>query len=124
MQVAARAAQDDFLVDETAQRGCDRRSRRSPHSGVANEGDVGFQGLGVPREKGGQRRRTRLLLAFEQGGPPNFLKARHASRKVVSWPLSSDAPRATIRSPRGPASSFGSNGGLRQRSSGSTGCTS
>src|SRR3984957_17060489 len=57
-----------------------------------------------------------------QGGAPNCLKARQASRKVIIWPLSSEAPRATISSPCGPASSLGSNGGFRHRFNGSTGC--
>ena len=34
-----------------------------------------------------------------QGRPPVSRKARQASRKVINWPLSSQAPRATIRWP-------------------------
>ncbi len=50
--------------------------------------------------------------------------ARTASMKLTTWPLSSTAPRATMRWPRGPSSRCGSNGSVCQRSSGSAGCTS
>jgi hypothetical protein len=57
--------------------------------------------------------------------PVTALKARHASTKVMAWPLSSQAPRATmIFRPPARFSIRGSNGGVFHRSSGSTGCTS
>ena len=67
--------------------------------GVADERQVGLERLGVVGEEGGQRRRAGLLLALEQRGdvarqPAVGRKARQASTKVISWPLSSQAPRA------------------------------
>jgi hypothetical protein len=57
--------------------------------------------------------------------PVTALNARHASTKVMAWPLSSQAPRATmIFRPPSSVSMRGSNGGVFHRSSGSTGCTS
>ena len=53
------------------------------------------------------------------------LKARSASTKVITWPLSSQAPRATmILRPSGVVAIRGSNGGVSHSDSGSTGCTS
>ncbi len=52
-------------------------------------------------------------------------QARQASRKVMTCPLSSQAPRALIaRRPSGSVTRRGSKGGVSHRSSGSTGCTS
>ena len=60
-----------------------------------------------------------------QGGPPTAsCQARNASSHIITWPLSSTAPRATMRGPLGPSMIAGSNGGLVQSSSGSGGCTS
>ena len=57
--------------------------------------------------------------------PVTALKARQASMKVMAWPLSSQAPRATmILRPPGSVSMRGSNGGVFHWFSGSTGCTS
>jgi hypothetical protein len=57
--------------------------------------------------------------------PVTVLKARNASTKVITWPLSSQAPRATmILRPSGNVSTRGENGGVVHWSSGSTGCTS
>ena len=56
--------------------------------------------------------------------PWTAFQARQASMKVISWPLSSDAPRARITGPRSPCSKVGSKGDRSHRSSGSTGCTS
>lgn len=57
--------------------------------------------------------------------PVTAFQARHASTKVKSWPLSSDAPRATMWvSPSGCGTSLGSNGSECHRLSGSTGWTS
>jgi hypothetical protein len=45
--------------------------------------------------------------------------------KVMTWPLSSQAPRAEITlRPSGSVLIFGSKGGVCHRSKGSTGCTS
>jgi len=56
--------------------------------------------------------------------PWTVFQARQASTKVISWPLSSDAPRARITRPFGVSSIAGSNGGRVHRCSGSAGCTS
>ena len=56
--------------------------------------------------------------------PVASFQARKASMKVISWPLSSTAPLATTRLPRGPSTIVGSKGGLSQRSKGSAGWTS
>jgi hypothetical protein len=56
--------------------------------------------------------------------PCTSCQARIASSQVMTWPLSSTAPRATMRGPCSASTMVGSNGGLRQRSSGSTGWTS
>jgi hypothetical protein len=57
--------------------------------------------------------------------PVTALNARQASTKVITWPLSSQAPRATmILRPSGSVAIRGANGGVSHRSSGSTGCTS
>ena len=51
--------------------------------------------------------------------------ARQASTKVITWPLSSEAPRATICFlPAASTAIRGSKGGVSHRSSGSTGWTS
>ena len=57
--------------------------------------------------------------------PVTAFQARQASMNVITWPLSSQAPRATIASrPSGSIAIRGSKGGVCHRSSGSTGCTS
>ena len=57
--------------------------------------------------------------------PATAFQARQASTKVISWPLSSEAPRPRIaRVPSGRVSMNGSKGSWSQSSSGSTGCTS
>ena len=57
--------------------------------------------------------------------PATPLQARAASKKVMSWPLLSSAPRATITLPLIFSEAMrGSNGGDIHSSSGSTGCTS
>ena len=56
--------------------------------------------------------------------PCTAFQARNASRKVITWPLSSTAPLATMRLPCGPSTMTGSKGGLSQSSKGSGGCTS
>ena len=57
--------------------------------------------------------------------PATAIQARQASMKVITWPLSSQAPRAlmTLR-PSFSVAMRGSNGGVSHRSTGSTGCTS
>ncbi len=56
--------------------------------------------------------------------PVAAIQARKASSQVMTWPLSSTAPRATTRRPRGPSTIWGSKGGLVQGASGSAGWTS
>jgi len=56
--------------------------------------------------------------------PVTACQARNAASQVDTCPLSSTAPRATTRLPRGPSTTVGSNGGLGHSSSGSGGCTS
>jgi hypothetical protein len=56
--------------------------------------------------------------------PVTAFQARTASMKVISWPLSSEAPRPKIAGPRGPSAIAGSKGGRVQSATGSTGCTS
>ena len=57
--------------------------------------------------------------------PATFFQARAASKKVISWPLLSSAPRATITLPLSLSEAMrGSNGGDFHSSSGSGGCTS
>ena len=58
------------------------------------------------------------------GSPPVSVKARQASTKVMSWPLSSEAPRATICSPSGVVTRSALKGSVVHRSRGSTGWTS
>ena len=68
MQIPIGAGQHHFLADDPAQRDGDRRRRPVPHAGVADERDIGFELFGVFGEKGRQRRRSGLFLAFEQRG--------------------------------------------------------
>jgi hypothetical protein len=57
--------------------------------------------------------------------PVTAFQARQASTKVMSWPLSSAAPRATMNfDPSARVSIDGAKGSCSQSSSGSTGCTS
>ena len=57
--------------------------------------------------------------------PATLFQARAASKKVMSWPLLSSAPRATITRPLSLSEVMrGSNGGDFHRSRGSGGCTS
>ena len=57
--------------------------------------------------------------------PLTSFQARQASMKVITWPLSSEAPRPRITfDPSGRVSIFGSKGSWSHNSSGSTGCTS
>ena len=57
--------------------------------------------------------------------PATLFQALTASRKVMSWPLLSSAPRATITLPLAFSVAMrGSNGGVFHSSSGSGGCTS
>ena len=67
-----------------------------------------------------------IMVVIASGSEPvTALKARQASIKVIAWPLSSQAPRATmILRPSGKVSMRGSNGGVFHKLSGSTGCTS
>jgi len=67
-----------------------------------------------------------MTMVMSTGNEPvTDFQARQASMKVINWPLSSSAPRATmIFRPSAWSAIAGSNGGRCQRSSGSTGCTS
>ena len=57
--------------------------------------------------------------------PATCFQARAASRKVISWPLLSWAPRATITLPLALSVAMrGSNGEVFHKSTGSAGCTS
>lgn len=56
--------------------------------------------------------------------PCTAFQAASASSQVMSWPLSSTAPRATTRGPCGPWTMRGSKGGLSHSRKGSGGCTS
>ena len=57
--------------------------------------------------------------------PVTAFQARHASTKVMIWPLSSEAPRARMHLlPSARVSIDGSNGSCSHSSSGSTGWTS
>ena len=56
--------------------------------------------------------------------PVTVLNARHASTNVISWPLSSQAPRPRMTLRPFDMATRGSNGGVSHKSSGSTGCTS
>ena len=60
--------------------------------------------------------KNRLILPGRE--PWTAFQARQASIKVISWPLSSDAPRARITGPRSPCSRTGSKGERSHRSSG------
>ena len=103
-----------------------------PLAGVAHERQVGRHLLAVLGEEARQRRRAAFLLALEQHGdrargsaPATLFQARAASKKVMSWPLLSSAPRATITLPLTLSVAMrGSNGGVFHSSSGSGGCTS
>ena len=53
-----------------------------------------------------------------------LIQALQASTKVISWPLSSDDPRARMTGPLGNCSIAGSNGSLAHNSNGSIGWTS
>jgi hypothetical protein len=57
--------------------------------------------------------------------PVTAFQARQASTKVITWPLSSELPRARMaRVPSGAVAMDGANGSCSHNSSGSTGWTS
>ena len=56
--------------------------------------------------------------------PATAIQARAASTKVMSWPLSSSAPRPTICFSPFTSTTAGSKGSRSQSDTGSTGCTS
>ena len=85
-----------------------------------------FTSLPCLARKPGSDGEPHLLLALEQHGdarsgssPATFFQARAASKKVISWPLLSSAPRATITLPLALSEAMrGSNGGDFHSSSG------
>ena len=127
VKVAAGAVNHHLFQHEAAQHRGDGRGLGVPHQRVADERHVGAQLLLVLVEEGRQRRRPRLLLASSrtvtwQGKPPVSRKARQASTKVISWPLSSAVPRPAICLPPGASTSLGSKAlVIVHRSSGSAG---
>ena len=131
MQVAVGGLDPHLLIDEPAQRRGDRRRVLVPHAGVADEREVGGEIVLVALQERGEILRADLLLALDQQrdrhrkAAGDLLPGAAASTKVISWPLSSSAPRATIAlRPSGKVRTAGSNGGFSQRFNGSTGCTS
>ena len=66
MQVAVGPRDHDLFEHEAAQHRRDGRCRGIPHAGVADEREVGPQRVAFRRDEGRERRRTRLLLPFEQ----------------------------------------------------------
>ena len=67
---------------------------------------------------------SKKKLTLKGRDPFSETQARHASTKVINWPLSSDDPRPLITGPLGVFSKVGSNGSVSHNSNGSTGCTS
>jgi hypothetical protein len=96
---------------EAAQEGGDGRRVGVPLPGVTDEADVRLELCAVHVEEGRKARAAGLLW--------------QASMKVITWPLSSEAPRATMISPeRGSSARRGAKGGVVHSSKGSAGCTS
>ncbi len=68
MQIAIGAGDGDLGVSESPQEGGDRRAVLVPLPGVANEGEIGFELLGMRIEEGRQRRAAQFLLALQEHG--------------------------------------------------------
>ena len=130
MQVAVGRGDDDLLADEAAQHGRDRRPAAVPHAGVADQGDVGLQFRRVGLEEGHEvglpdsSSPSKRIETCTGSVPVTAFQARQASRKVINWPLSSEAPRAGIPSSVGAVDETRLEGRRSQSSSGSTGWTS
>ena len=111
MVAIAGVSMSHMPVSETTQTSARSSSRCASRNGTR---------LGLPDSSSPSRN----TLTLTGGVPWTSCQARSASSQVITWPLSSTAPRATIRGPRSVVTSVGSNGGLSQSASGSTGCTS
>ena len=66
MQVAVGGLDDHLLADQPAQADADRRRVAVPHRGVADQGEIRLELVGIGGEERLQRRRAGFLLAFEQ----------------------------------------------------------
>src|SRR6476646_4027242 len=111
MQIAAGPRDDDLGPDQASQLRRDRRGVLVPLPGIDGEPHSSSPSSSTVMRTG--------------QAPATFLQARAASKKVMSWPLLSSAPRATITFPLTLSVAMrGSNGGDFHSSSGSGGCTS
>ena len=118
MQIAVGGLDPDFFIDQAAQRRRDRRRVRVPHAGVAHQREVGLEVLLV-RSRNGTKffeptsSSPSMTMVTSTGSEPvTDFQARQASTKVINWPLSSSAPRATmILRPSAWSVTTGSNGG-------------
>ena len=124
VQILVGTGNHHLFAQKTAKHGDDGGPLPAIEPGITDERHIRTQLLGVFLHEGHERGRARFLFALEKYREPAGFHARQASTKVMSWPLSSDAPRPRMTLPAGVSSTAGSKGGLVHSSSGSTGCTS
>ena len=116
MQVVARAREGQLDVEHAAQHVGDRGLVDVQHAGVGDHADVGRELVPVGLEERLEVAAAGFLLALQHDGDRDregavaSFQARNASMKVITWPLSSTAPRATTRWPRGPVDDRGLEG--------------
>ena len=129
VQVAAWPGQRHLDRGQPAHAGAHGRHVGGPHGGIADHDHVAGQPLPLAPEQAGEVLGAGLLLALDdqldrdrrrRARPARPGAARTPREWKSTWPLSSEAPRASSR----PSRSAGSNGGLSHSSSGSTGWTS
>ena len=78
MQIPIRTGDDDLFIDQTPQRGGDRRCARIPHAGIANERHIRRKLCLMRLDKGRQIGRTALLFAFNQNRQSQRQMTRHS----------------------------------------------
>ena len=131
MQIAVGGLDLYFLVDQSAQRGGDRRRIRIPHAGVADQREVGLEVLLVGFKKRNEILRSDFFFALDHDGDVDRQRAGHGFPGPAGFDEGHQLALVVLGtardddlSPVGMVVTAGSNGGRCQRLSGSTGCTS
>ncbi len=83
VQIAVGASQPDLLIDETAQRRRDRRRLPIPHAGVAHEGQIAFELLGILANEVEQVLGPALLLALDHHRDVERKRAGHRLKRAA-----------------------------------------
>jgi hypothetical protein len=92
MQVAVRAGQPNFLIDQPAQRRGDRRRLLVPHAGVADQRQIELELVGIVADEIKQVLGAALLLALDHHGDRQRQRAGHRLVGAASFDESHSLP--------------------------------